>query len=332
MVGRLYVLVDQFSFKSQSFKIFCNPRSFSCVILQQQHCQYHLAVAGESIQIRRAAMKNHFSYVLLIFVLVGAAATSGVAQKKSEASMTCRDNWTSDRLQGHCEIKEQTLPAGGPINVDGLRNGGVAVKGWDRNEILVRSRIQTAAPSQAEADQLANQIRVETAGLRIHAEGPEARDDFQWSVSYEIFVPRRSDLSLSANNGGISIVNVQGKIEFKTTNGGVNLQSVGGNVQGNTTNGGVNVVLSGARWDGEALDVKTTNGGVNLLMPDNYSAHLETGTVNGNIRVDFPVNVPLTARGRMPKDISVDLGSGGPTVRAMTTNGGVRVGRASSVE
>jgi len=242
--------------------------------------------------------------------------------------MQCHDSMTSDRLQTHCEIKEQTLPAGGVVTVDAKRNGGVSIKGWDRNEILVRSRLQTAAPTQAQADELANQIRIETAGLRIHAEGPEARDDFQWFVSYEIFVPRRTDLSLEAHNGGISIADVQGKIDFKTANGGVVLRGVGGSVRGATTNGGVHVELSGNRWNGEVLDVKTTNGGVNLSMPDNYSAHLETGTVNGNISIDFPVNVPLTDRGRMPKDITVDLGSGGPTVRAMTTNGGVRVKRA----
>ena len=43
----------------------------------------------------------------------------------------------------------------------------------------------------------------------------------------------------------------------------------------------------------------------------------------------FPVNVPLTDRGRMPKSINVDVGAGGPTIRATTTNGGVRVGRQS---
>ena len=277
-------------------------------------------------------MKKQFSYVLLIFVLVGAAATSGVAQKKTGVSLTCRDTWNSDRLQGHCEIKEQTLPAGGAIAVDGGRNGGVAVKGWDRNDILVRARVQTAAFTQAEADQLATQIRIETAGLRIHAEGPEQRDNAQWWVSFEISVPGRSDLSLSASNGGVSISDVYGKIDFKTTNGGVNLVRVGGNVEGNTTNGGVHIVLTGGRWDGEGLDVRTTNGGVNLVLTENYSAHLETGTVNGNVSFGFPVNVPLTERGRMPKNISVDLGSGGPTVRVMTTNGGVRVGLVSRAE
>ncbi|MGZ8844815.1 MAG: DUF4097 family beta strand repeat-containing protein, partial [Pyrinomonadaceae bacterium] len=194
-----------------------------------------------------------------------------------------------------------------------------------------RSKVETRAPSQAEADSLAQQVRIETAALNIHAEGPESRDNYQWHVSYEIFVPRRSDLSLKAHNGGISIVEVNGRIDFRTTNGGVSLSRVGGAVSGNTTNGGVHVELSGARWEGETLDVRTTNGGVNLVMPENYSAHLETGTTNGNVKSDFPLNVPLTERGRMPKDISVDLGGGGPTIRATTTNGGVHLSRTSAM-
>ncbi len=273
-------------------------------------------------------MKNCLRYALVVIALVGFAGVATRAQKK-EGSMQCRDSMTSDRLQTHCEIKEETLPAGGAVVVDAKRNGSVSIKGWDRNEILLRSRIQTVAPTQAQADELAHQIRVETAGLRIHAEGPEERDDFHWFVSYEIFVPRRTDLSLEAHNGGISIAEVYGKIDFKTTNGGVTLRRVGGSVRGGTMNGGVNIELAGNRWNGEELNVKTTNGGVTLSMPDNYSAHLETGTVNGNISIDFPVNVPLTDRGRMPRDVTVDLGSGGPTVRATTTNGGVRVRRAA---
>lgn len=273
-------------------------------------------------------MKRLLGYLLLVSAVIALAAGAALAQKK-DGSMQCRegDTWNEGRLRNHCEIREQTVAAG-PLTVDAGKNGGVSVKGWERNEILVRSRIQTAAPSGAEAEQLAKEVRVETGGMRVHAEGPASRDDFHWSVSYEIFVPLRSDLSLEANNGGISISDVSGKLEFKTLNGGVSLRRVGGNVRGTTTNGGVHVELSGNRWDGETLDVRTTNGGVNLVMPDNYSAHLETSTVNGNVSVDFPLNVPLTERGRMPKDISIDLGSGGATVRAVTTNGGVRVHRA----
>jgi len=275
-------------------------------------------------------MSKALRYMLLGFAVV-AFAISTPAQKSNKSSMQCRDNNGDGRLASHCEIKEQTLPASGLISVDGKTNGGVSIKGWERQEVLVRAKIETRAPTQAEADQLAQQVIIETAGLNIHAEGPETRNDYQWYVSYEIFVPTRSDLNLKAHNGGISINDVSGRISFETTNGGVSLSRVGGSVTGNTTNGGVHIELTGASWEGETLDVRTTNGGVNLVLPNNYSAHLETGTVNGNVQSDFPLNVPMTERGRMPKDISVDIGSGGPTIRATTTNGGVHLSRASSM-
>jgi DUF4097 and DUF4098 domain-containing protein YvlB len=264
------------------------------------------------------------AFIVMLTIVTALSAFANNDEDKDK-SMACRDDWHSDRLLSHCEIKEQTLPAAGAISVDGRQNGGVSVKGWDRNEILARTRIQTAAPTQAEADALAQQITIQTAGAKIFANGPENRRDYYWSVSYEVFVPRRSDLSLTAHNGGIAISDVQGKLDFTTSNGGVALRRVGGTVHGGTTNGGLSIELSGDRWEGEEMDVKTTNGGISMSLPENYSAHLETGTVNGNLSIDFPV----TVQGRITRELAVNLGSGGPTIRAMTTNGGVRVKRGS---
>jgi DUF4097 and DUF4098 domain-containing protein YvlB len=106
------------------------------------------------------------------------------------------------------------------------------------------------------------------------------------------------------------------------------LKKLGGTVKGSTTNGGLVVELAGDRWDGETLDVRTTNGGVVMSIPENYSANLETGTVNGGISVDFPV----TVQGDLKKQLAVNLGSGGATIKAMTTNGGVRIRRSSGAE
>jgi len=257
---------------------------------------------------------------LICMCVLGVAAFS--QKGKADASLACNDNIQNGRLAGHCEMKEQTLPATAEtITVDGRVNGGVAIKGWDRNEILVRARIQTAAATEADAKELASQIRIETAGAKILATGPENRTDRWWSVSYEVFVPLRSNLSLKTTNGGISIVDVNGRLTFSALNGGVHLKRVGGEVRGGTTNGGLAVELSGNRWEGETLDVTTTNGGVSLLIPENYSAHLETGTVNGRVKVDFPIAV----QGTISRELSVNLGSGGPTIKAMTTNGGVSI-------
>jgi hypothetical protein len=263
---------------------------------------------------------------VFVATLLAIASVSGFAQEK-RGSLTCSDNgsWNGDRLVRNCEIREQTLaPNGGVINIDGRQNGGVAVKGWDQAQILVRAQVQTGAPNAGEAEQLARQIRIETGGNKIYASGPETQKNYQWSVSYEVFVPRRTDLSLETHNGGISIVEVNGQIKFSAMNGGVALKRVGGSVHGSTTNGGLSVELAGDRWDGETLDVRTMNGGVSMSVPENYSAHLQTGTVNGSITVDFPV----TVQGQLTKELSLNLGSGGATVKAMTTNGGVRVKRA----
>jgi DUF4097 and DUF4098 domain-containing protein YvlB len=265
---------------------------------------------------------------LLIAALVALAGLSVVAQRK-EATLACRDNWYNDKLEGNCEIREQTLAmSGAPIAIDGRQNGGISVKGWDKGEVLIRARVQTGAPTAAEATDLARQIKIETSGAKIHATGPENRRNYHWDVSYEVFVPRRADLSLETHNGGISISEVNGKIEFTALNGGVVLRKVGGAVRGSTTNGGLVVELSGDRWDGETLDVKTTNGGIVLSVPENYSANLQTGTVNGGISIDFPI----TVQGQINKQIAVNLGSGGAMVKAMTTNGGVRVKRTNTDE
>jgi DUF4097 and DUF4098 domain-containing protein YvlB len=264
---------------------------------------------------------------VLIVAVVALAGLSVFAQRK-EGTLTCRDNgWYNDKLEGNCEIREQTLAmSGAPIAIDGRQNGGISVKGWDQGQVLVRARVQTGAPTAAEAADLAKQIRIETSGSKIYASGPENRNKYHWDVSYEVFVPRRADLSLETHNGGISISDVNGKIDFNALNGGVVLRKVGGAVRGSTTNGGLIVELSGDRWDGETLDVKTTNGGIVLSIPENYSAKLETGTVNGGISVDFPV----TVQGKINKELAINLGSGGATVRAMTTNGGVRVKRTAT--
>ena len=275
-------------------------------------------------------MKKWFVRSLWLIALVALASVTSFAQKSKTGSLECNDNWNGNdkRLERHCEIREQTLAAGDAITVDSGKNGGIQVKGSDRNDVLVRTRVESAAPSRNEAIELAKQVRIETGGSRIQSTGPEQKRDAWWSASFEILVPRRSNLALTAHNGGIAISDVNGRIEFNGLNGGVVLRRVGGNVHGSTTNGGLVVELDGSRWDGEELNVKTTNGGVTMSVPANYSARLETGTVNGHVSTDFPI----TVQGRISKELSMDLGSGGPTVRAMTTNGGVRLKRAGSAD
>lgn len=245
--------------------------------------------------------------------------------------LTCNDGHQGLRglFGGHhraqvCDIRELNLAATGALTVDARENGGVRVTGWDRDEVLVRAEVRARGEDEDEARRIQSQVEIRTDGT-IRAAGPERRwrtgRGTGWSVSYEIFTPRRTDLRLDAQNGGIVIENVRGDIGFGTTNGGVTLRGVAGDVRGRTTNGGLDVTLTGATWAGKGLDVETTNGGVRLDVPEDYSARLEADTVNGGVRVDFPI----TVQGRIGRGLSATLGDGGPLLSVRTTNGGVHV-------
>jgi hypothetical protein len=239
----------------------------------------------------------------------------------------CRDQRGDRDSERHCEVREETMAAG-PLTVDAGPNGGIRIEGWDQNSIRVQAVITANARDEGRAREIAQSIQLLVGNGRVSANGPD-RDSLErregWSVSFRINVPRRNDLDLRANNGGITIANVSGNIKFDTNNGGVRLTDLGGNVTGETDNGGLTVALSGTRWDGEGLDVATTNGGVTLQIPSGYNAELETRTVNGGFNIDFPITVQGELA--MNRSLRTTLGSGGPPVRVRTTNGGLRVNR-----
>lgn len=240
----------------------------------------------------------------------------------------CADNENRggrDRAS-HCEVREYTLADTGRLTVDSAKNGGIRVTGSDRSNVLVRARIHTNAPTLDEAKGLTPQIQVQATPGNVQASGPENLRDRGWSVSYEIQVPRRSGLNLKAHNGGIGISDVEGEIAFECVNGGVTLARLGGDVRGKTVNGGLKVELAGNTWRGNQLDVQTTNGGIQVKVPESYSARFETSTVNGNVQSDLPgVDV---VRLKKERNVSITLGSGGPMVRLVTTNGGIRLGKS----
>ena len=270
-------------------------------------------------------MKSFVSGALWIgLISTGAFPLFAQLQDNTEKRMTCENGGNNGDRARHCEIREQTLPATGRLSVDSGPNGGASVKGWLRSEVLVRARIDAYADTQAAADLLATQISVATAGGQVQSSGPSPSENSQWSVSYEIFVPQNTDLTLKTVNGGLQISDVRGQIRADATNGGVQLKRVAGDVSGGTVNGGIQVELAGTMWDGRQLDVKTRNGGVTVAVPSVYSAHIQAETGAGRIQSDFPV---ATGADSVKQRAEFDVGSGGPLIHIATQNGGVRLKR-----
>jgi DUF4097 and DUF4098 domain-containing protein YvlB len=264
---------------------------------------------------------------LPVFILLVSGVSPADAQRRSESKdwgLSC-SRWRGDRdTERSCNLVERTIARpGGSLSVDGRVNGGVTVIGENRNDVLIRALVEAHARTESRAEALGEEITIHTENGRVYAEGPDTHGREWWSVSFEVHVPARFDLDLRAHNGGLAVAGVTGMLRMETLNGGIHLDGVNGDVIAETTNGGLHVDLDGDSWQGKGLDATTTNGGVHLSLPRAYSAHLETGTVNGGVDIDFPV----TVQGKIGRRITTDLGRGGATIRAITTNGGVVITR-----
>lgn len=264
-------------------------------------------------------MKSRYYFFLFLLLVLVVPTVNTYGQKEYDF---CKNNWSWGNKESFRETREMKITKTDLLNVDGRRNGSISIKGENRTDILIRACVVAWSDSENAARSMVQGIRIQTNSV-IKAENSE--NDNNWSVSFEILVPKNTNLNLTANNGGISISNVDGNLNFNTKNGGISLNEVNGEVKGRTQNGGVTVKLSGNAWKGSGMDVETTNGGVQISMPENYAAKIETATTNGGFRSDFDTLQVESKKSWGRRSISRDLNGGGATVRVVTTNGGVSI-------
>lgn len=279
-------------------------------------------------------MKNHpgnsyFRFTAILLAMFCLSASFVIAQDKAKVKDKMKvkefcsnnDSW-GDRAS-FTELREMTLNAGGTLTVDGDRNGGIRVRGENRSDVLVRACVKTWGDTDEAARSAAQDIRISTSPI-VRAEGSSEN----WSVSYDILVPRQTNLKLTTQNGGVSISDVEGSLEFDAKNGGLHLSNLAGDVRGRTTNGGIHLSLAGNTWRGAGLNLETTNGGVHVSMPENYAAQIEVGTTNGGFKSSIAaLNIDKEERRRGGR-INTSLNGGGAPIRLITTNGGVHIGSA----
>ncbi len=231
--------------------------------------------------------------------------------------------------QAHvCQMRRTTLMLPSGHFAVHTMNGGIEVIGENRSDVALDARVTAWAPTDSEAHRILDEVAIKTTNGDIRDRGPHPTlfGHSGYSVDYHLHVPQHVAADLHTMNGGIDLARLDGKLQFDTTNGGVSLDQLAGDVRGQTVNGGLNISLAGDRWQGEGLHADTTNGGIDLRVPDHYSAHLETATVNGGISVNFPV----TIQGEIKNHLDTDLGSGGPPIHLQTVNGGVTITHSGS--
>ena len=222
-----------------------------------------------------------------------------------------------------CEMVEIPAAFSGSLNV-ATPVGGISVVGWDQPDVLIRAKKEAAARGQAAAENLSSQIQINVAGGMVSADGPAPQSGWDWVVTFEIFVPRATDLSLNTKVGGVSITDVKGTIRFNVSTGGVSLVRLAGDVQGSTKVGGLYIVLDGDHWDGQTLAVNTKVGGIVYRVPAGYSAHFSLSTALGKIDASYLGAFPApSSTFSLGSNLTFDAGSGGATIASETNVGGI---------
>ena len=241
--------------------------------------------------------------LLLTTAVLGLASLAPLqAQQLAQSQDWCREQrWNNDR-SGVCEVRQYTLMAGaGALSIDAAPNGGIQVTGGPRGDVFIEARVVATADNEARAKEIASGVRIDAVSDKVTADGPSGLGRQEsWHVSYRVAVPTQTSLQLKSSNGGISVADVEGRIEARTVNGGVKFTNLAGEVMG-----------------------RTSNGGVRIRIPEQYSARLEAGTLNGGFDIDFP----LTVQGKVDREIAANIGAGGPLIRVRTHNGGLKVSK-----
>jgi hypothetical protein len=205
-------------------------------------------------------------------------------------------------------------------------NGEVDVTGADDPQIQVRAeRIVRSTTDEAAAEvlsrlRISEEVQPDRVAIRTERlEGLQIGVSVQ--VRYHVRVPKTVQVRLTATNGRVRAVDLQGGLVARSTNGGVRASGLVGPVDVRSTNGGVSIRMASVTKD--PIEIHGTNGGLTLDLPASATANLSLSATNGGVSIqglDFEATGDQSrrrARGR--------LNGGGAAVELTVTNGGVRV-------
>ena len=231
-----------------------------------------------------------------------------------------------------------------PALIDvGLVQGSITVRGTNRKDILVTARPDTDRPSRRYDPDSTGMRRIpQIAGFRISEDANRVKvsaDSPNRSITFEIEAPVRSNLRLSAVNGGeILVENIEGELDLSNTNGGITMNNVGGSVNAGTTNGNVRATMTRITAQKE-MAFTSLNGTVDVTLPPTTKANLRLRSDHGDVYSDFDLQLAPSAapaveetrssngRYRINRNRSIvgTINGGGPEFELRTFNSNVYV-------
>jgi len=197
---------------------------------------------------------------------------------------------------------QQQAPLGpGSTVVAKTSFGSVTITGADVTDCNVVAQIRVQAPTEQEAREIAEQVKIklESVGqtLTVKAEKPPKKRRRSISISYDITVPKQTNIECDSSYGAIKLSNINGNVKGKTSSGSITAENIQGSAQLDTSYGSItcrnisggdvklktssgNIKLSNASCGG--CDVHTSYGSINAdeLKSSLLKLHSSSGSIN----------------------------------------------------
>jgi len=177
-------------------------------------------------------------------------------------------------------VQQQVPLAAGSTVITETSFGSVTVVGADVTDCNVTANIFAQAPTEQEAQEIAEQVQIklERIGntLEIKAEKPKLQRNRSIGVSFNIIVPKQTSVECSSSYGSIELSNLQGYVNGKTSSGKINSENIQGSTQLKTSYGSITC----KDISGDNIYLKSSSGSIKA---ENIRGSAELDTSYGSI-------------------------------------------------
>jgi hypothetical protein len=264
----------------------------------------------------------------LLGAAVGAACDVKVGEKGMSVGVareTASNEWS----------RSYQLPPNGQLDLS-TTNSLVEVTGSTQSQTDVRVVQEAAAMTKEAAKEAIEAMSVQEHASSDHVSIEVGTKDGgmpgRVTTRTTVRLPRGLRMMIKAQNGQVTLENVDGQLTVSVENGQLTGRGVSGGLAATVVNGRLAVDLGSVT---APVALSATNGGVVLGLAADAKADFEATALNGGVNVDPQLKlVTETSPGERAGRGSIfgrtlvagRLNGGGPKISVQVTNGGVRVG------
>ncbi len=213
------------------------------------------------------------------------------------ATLLHAQNGPADRMS--VSLRDPSRPA--TVKASHKSGGGITVKGYAGNEVVVEARLRNRKASPADqTGEPSGQLKViETGATRLTVEEENhvvtiSAGPSDHPIDLTIQVPLKTSLKLVCLADGVIVVeSVEGEIEASNLSGPVTLTNVAGVVVADSLDGKLLVQLTKVTPD-KPMSFSTLTGDIDVTLPAGIKANVRLQVQHGRIESDF--DLVLTPR------------------------------------